>query len=592
MAGTPRTIGRYEVDHLLGSGAFGDVFLATLHGAMGFRKRVAIKVIGKDRPGCDPRKIGSFVNEARLGETLHHPNIVAIVEFGQDRGDYFLVMEYIDGISLQGILALCAGRGVCLPEDAVCELGVQVCAGLDHAHNATSEAGEKLDLVHRDLKPANLMVDRTGTVRIVDFGIARASTNPYFTTRTGEVKGTPRYMAPEQVTGHDAVSPLVDIYSLGLVLCEMATNRPVFAAANIEALLYQVLNGDVSESSRRLRKVAPNLYPVVSKALRREPHERYQAAAEMSEQLREVWWSLGGRQRMGLVAQATRNLVPAKKSPPTLKPTVSAVTIAEKTAEWEVREEPAPGPATWSSFYEAFADQIPEEPPDLDTGALTIKAPPPPPRRFVLPIVGLVSTIGVLTLLLVAVLVLPRLVRGPDEGAAGVPPPDPVAGTAEPLEEVPEPTEEASEDGEGIVEAGDPADEPGAEAQEPVTERIEPATPPVERAQPTPQPPAVQPQDDPPGSEPPAEAPADPAPAATGTGKLRVNSVPWSEVYVDGEYLGRTGTPSFELSAGQHTVRLFQPGSDRKKYFHVYVAEDATVNVGCWNFDTESPCGG
>jgi len=583
----PRTIGRYEVEHLLGTGAFGDVYLATLYGAMGFRKRVAIKVIGKDRPGCDPRKIGGFVNEARLGETLHHPNIVAIVEFGQDQGDYFLVMEYIDGISLQGIQALCAGRGVRLPEDAVCEIGVQVCAGLDHAHNATSESGERLDLVHRDLKPANLMVDRTGTVRIVDFGIARASTNPYFTTQTGEVKGTPRYMAPEQVTGSGSISPLVDIYSLGLVLCEMATNKPVFAAANIEALLYQVLNGDVTESASRLRKVAPSLYPVVLKALRREPHERYQTAAEMSEQLREVWWALGGRQRMGLVAQATCNLVPERASVPTLKPTIATAAVSEETTEWQIPEERVEGPTTWSSFYEAFADQIPEQPPELDTGAVTAPIPTRGPRRRSVLLPALVGIVALLVAILVVVLAVPRLlgVLAPADPIVVEVPSDPVTDAP-----TPDPAEEPDVDAGGEPAAG--LEEPGppdeAQASTPPATTTTP-TPPVEPRQPTPTPPAP----DPPvaAEEPPPVAPA-PAVAAAGPGQLRVNSVPWSEVYVDGAYLGRTGTPSFELPAGRHTVRLFQPQGDQQKFFHVYVSEDATVNVGCWNFETESPCGG
>ena len=566
MAGQPRTIGRYEVEHLLGSGAFGDVFLATLHGAMGFRKRVAIKVIGKDRPGCDPRKIGGFVNEARLGETLHHPNIVAIVEFGQDQGDYFLVMEYIDGISLQGILALCAGRRVFLPEDAVCELGVQVCAGLDHAHNATSEAGEMLDLVHRDLKPANLMVDRAGTVRIVDFGIARASTNPYFTTRTGEVKGTPRYMAPEQVTGRDTVSPLVDLYSLGLVLCEMATGKPVFAAANIEALLYQVVNGDVSSSTKQLRKVAPHLYPVVIKALQRDPHERFQTAAEMSERLRDVWWTLGGRQRMGLVVQATRNLVPEMSSVPTLKPTIATVAVNTETAEWSPTEERSTGPATWSSFCQAFSDQISEEPPDADTGSSTVPV-RPRAERTLLPI--LLGIAALLAVVLLGVLAFPLLFSEPppvDEVRTAEPPEPPTA--------TPPAATEASSEGIARVDALEP---------EPPAAEPAPSPSPTERVAASAPPPPVQ------STEPSPES--TPAAATADTGQVRVNSVPWSKVYVDGEYLGRTGVPAFDLAVGHHLVRLDEPQSGQRKSFRVHITKDATAVLGCWNFETASECG-
>ena len=547
-----RRLGRYDVERLIGTGAFGEVYLGTLHGAMGFRKRVALKVIGHDRPGLDPRKIGTFVNEARLGETLHHPNIVAIHEFGQEGASYFLAMEFIDGISLRGILTLCAGRGVLLPEDAVCDLGVQVCTGLDHAHNAVTEHGTVLNLIHRDLKPANLMVDRTGTVRIVDFGIARAATNPFFTTHSGEIKGTPRYMAPEQVSAAGELGPAVDIYALGLVLCEMATGEPVYTADSITELIYKVVENDIAEAMTKLRRVAPTVYPAVRKALATEPAARHASAAAMGDALREAWFTLGGRPCMAHVARATCGLVTGKTDASlTAGETVEAPALVESSGE----------PGTWGSFQAAFADQVGEH---ALPQRITAQAPEPtlelpveeePARRSPWPL--LLGGAVVLALLVAGAVVLPRLWSSPptipEEPATEEP------ATEEPATE--EPVSEAPTEHEATV--PEPATEP------PVEELPTPEPPPPAREEPTPEP---------------------PPPLVEGVGHIKVNSVPWSHIYLDGIYLGRTGAPTFEVPAGPHTVKLFRQETEQTREYEVLVQPDATVNVGCWNFSTNSPC--
>ncbi len=541
MADHPRTLGRYEVERPIGSGAFGDVYLATLHGAMEFRKRFAIKVIGRDRPGCDPRKIGMFVREARLGEVLHHPNIVAIQEFGQQDGLYFMVMEYIDGISLQAILALCAGRGVAVPADAICELGVQVCAGLEHAHTVCDEHGELLALVHRDLKPGNLMVDRTGTVRIVDYGIARASTSPYFTTRTGEVKGTPRYMAPEQVSGRFPVGPTTDLYSLGLVLCELATGEPVFTADSIEQMLDRVVHNDVHEAAARLRRTAPDLYPAVMRALATDPADRHPSAAAMSGALRDVWWTLGGRPRMAIVARATAGLAPAEDAAPA---------DGDATVEWTPVQEKVDGPTSWAAFHRAFADQLGGEPPE------EVRVPrPEPPGSVTRVMLGWVRrmavVVGLLVLALAVVIALPYLRSCGEEERA-----DEVTETSHVKPTPPE-----------------------LEVSEPVIP--EPAAPqPVTPASAAPEPAVPEPA----APEPVTPEPVTPAPEQ-GTGRLQVASRPWSNVYVDGVFIGRTGPPSFEVPAGEHLIKLERPGTDETHSFDVIVGPDAAVNVGCWDFD-------
>ena len=523
-----QTLGRYRVDRLLGSGAFGEVYRADLHGAMGFTKSVAVKVLASDRPGYDPRQLGTFVNEALLGENLHHPNIVAIHEFGQEGDRYFLVMEYIDGVNLHEVLSICAGRGVVLPQDAVCELGVQVCAGLDHAHRATTRDGRPMQLIHRDLKPANLLLDRTGTVRIGDFGVARAAINPYFTTAAGQVKGTPRYMAPEQVTGDGDLTPALDVYSLGLVLCEAATGEPVLTAAALEPLLHKVLTVDTGDALARLADEAPALHPVVVRALARAPADRYPSAADMGDALRRVWLDLGGHQRLGVVAEATLPLRPGRRSG-RMSPVV--------TAEVPVVREPDPATSPWQRFCDAFADQLGERTPDEESDPA--EEDPADRRR-----------------LLWALLLLPLIAAVGGLAVRAWLPPTPV--------------------------------EPAVPVEEPATEMEAPTDAPVEQEAETPtaEPPtAVESR---PAEEPPTEAAPEIAPPPAGPGWFKVNSRPWSEVWVDDRPLGTTGTPTFEVPAGRHTVRLVRPGVEHS--YAVDVPAGATVDLGCWDFDRAAAC--
>jgi len=541
---SPRTLGRYRMDRLLGAGAFGKVYRASLHGAMGFTKSVAIKVLASDRPGYDPRQLGTFVNEALLGENLHHPNIVAIHEFGQDGDVYYLVMEYVDGVSLREVLSICAGRGVVLPQDAVCELGTQVCAGLDHAHKASTRDNQPMQLIHRDLKPANLLLDRTGTVRIGDFGVARAAVNPYFTTQAGEVKGTPRYMAPEQVTGETRLTPALDVYSLGLVLCEVATGEPVFTAMALEPLLHKVLTADTDDALTLLADEAPALHPVVKRALARAPEDRYPTASEMGAALRRVWLQLGGHKRLTLVAEATLPLRPGRRGGG-----ISPV----KTAEVPVVREPEPGASPWQYFCDAFADQLGPRSPVVDVEPA--QAGRGWFRQYLWAALGLLALAALGSVAIRGVLQPP-----PDSEAIDV-----ATSQGQPTE--PDPPSDAVSPAVGQVH--EPAQQPAEslpEVRPPVPEEQAEAAPPPEEA--------------------PARA------TTSGPGWFKVNSRPWSEVWVDGRPLGQTGVPSFEVPAGHHVVRLVRPPPGGDKSYIVDVPVGATVDLGCWDFEISAVCGG
>ncbi|HET9627526.1 MAG TPA: serine/threonine-protein kinase, partial [Kofleriaceae bacterium] len=217
-------IGRWEVVRRLGSGGMADVYLAQARGDGGFEKLVAVKVM-HGHLARNQRAVDLFLDEARLAARIQHPNVVQIQDLGKIGTDYVIVMEYVEGVDLERLLmsARQAQRTVPLPV-ALAILG-RICDGLDAAHNATAPDGSPLGIVHRDVKSANVLVSRQGSVKVVDFGIAKAATQVHFTV-AGETKGTPSMMAPEQRVG-EQVDVRADVYSLAAVGYELVTGQAV-----------------------------------------------------------------------------------------------------------------------------------------------------------------------------------------------------------------------------------------------------------------------------------------------------------------------------------------------------------------------------
>ena len=278
--------GKYRVVRKIGEGAFGVVYEAQLPGPMGFTKRVAIKRIRSSVIDEDPRFVQSMVNEARIGGLLHHANIVDILEFGQHDDHWFIAMEYVDGPTLTEVVRQCRDHGVLLPRFAILDLSLQICRGLQHAHGLEGSDGQPLNLVHRDLKPSNIILDRAGTAKILDFGIAKAASNLFATTSAGQVKGTPRYMAPEQVTGEAELSPRTDLFSLGAVLFEVITGRVLFDAPSMPSLVHKIMYVDLGKDLDLAEKAFPGSGPLLERMLAKEPTDRYPDAATLAADLR------------------------------------------------------------------------------------------------------------------------------------------------------------------------------------------------------------------------------------------------------------------------------------------------------------------
>jgi eukaryotic-like serine/threonine-protein kinase len=260
--------GRYRIGDVLGRGGMATVYVAQDEE---LERPVAIKVLA-GHLADDPSFRDRFVREARLAAQLSHPNVVQIFDAGEDDGTPFIVMEYVDGHTLSGELDEVSR----LDPERVVDLGVQVCAGLEHAHAA--------GLVHRDIKPGNLLLrGDDGTVKIADFGIARAAEATRL-TQMGSVLGTAAYLAPEQALGEE-VTASADIYSFGCVLYECLTGRTPYMFDTLAELAFKHQSEPICPVREIREEVPAELEAVVMRCLARNPDYRPPSAAVIAEEL-------------------------------------------------------------------------------------------------------------------------------------------------------------------------------------------------------------------------------------------------------------------------------------------------------------------
>jgi serine/threonine-protein kinase len=275
MSNIPERIGRYRIIRPLSKGGMALVFEARRESLAGVSPRVAVKVILPDYANSTTFR-DLFINEARLGAAMQHQNLVQIQDFDADGDRYFLVMEYVDGLTLSRMIGLAARHGLRVPMGVLCEVGRQACDGLHYAHQAIDPDGRALGLVHRDIKPSNLIVTPQGGVKILDFGISKGTLRA---ERAGSVKGTWGYMAPEQAHG-DRVGPTADIFALGIVLYEMAARRSMFKGRS-EDEIRQMLSSD--HAAKMIGALDPSYAPVagvLERALQRDRLKRFATAAD------------------------------------------------------------------------------------------------------------------------------------------------------------------------------------------------------------------------------------------------------------------------------------------------------------------------
>lgn len=266
---------------LLATGGMAEVFLARQSGPGGFERPVVIKRV---LPHLVRETVfhDMFLDEARLVVRIHHPNVVHVHELGDERGELYLVMEYLEGESLSVLTKRLRATGQSVSDRGIVHILAEACAGL-HAAHELSEGGESLGLVHRDVSPHNLFLLYTGQVKVIDFGIAKAADRTS-RTETGAIKGKFTYMAPEQVRA-EPLDRRTDVFALGVVLYELLTQTSLFSRDN-ELLVMQAICSDPIPDLRACRPdIDPELERIVMKALARSAEDRYATAAAMRRDL-------------------------------------------------------------------------------------------------------------------------------------------------------------------------------------------------------------------------------------------------------------------------------------------------------------------
>ena len=286
----PRLFGKYYLLELINVGGMAEVFKAKMFGVEGFEKIVAIKRILPE-VAEDAEFIKMFVDEAKIAVKLQHPNVVQIFELGKIDGSYFIAMELINGKDIKTIRKRLKRVDLLMPVEQSAYIISQVCEGLDYAHRKTDEKMNPLNIVHRDISPQNMIVSYEGTVKLIDFGIAKAKSKST-KTQVGMLKGKFSYMSPEQVSGQP-IDRRSDIFSLGVVFFEMLTGKRLFLGKNDVETLEKIRKAEVLPPSVFNSAVPPELDRIVLKALARDREERYQWASEFAEDLKKFSYSSG-----------------------------------------------------------------------------------------------------------------------------------------------------------------------------------------------------------------------------------------------------------------------------------------------------------
>lgn len=283
---------KYELVQQLSAGGMGEVFLARQKGLSGIDKTVVVKRILRSLVE-DPDFVSMFLDEARIAADLRHPNIVTIFEVGKADGIYYIAMEYLEGWNLGQIMSRAMGLRRSVPIGHALRILHDIADGLHYAHTRTDAAGASLGIVHRDLSLRNIMVTVSGVTKILDFGLAKARSKSHV-TMPGRVKGTPGYIAPEQLDGQP-VSPASDIFAMGTLLFEVTTRRRLFRRTTPIETLRAVKRCIVPRPTTLVRGYPAPLESVVLRALARDPHDRFQTAEELRLALDDVMTQLGDR---------------------------------------------------------------------------------------------------------------------------------------------------------------------------------------------------------------------------------------------------------------------------------------------------------
>lgn len=490
--------GKYRLIAKLATGGMAKVFLAEQTGLEGFTKKVVIKRM-RTAAARDAGMNAMFFTEAVLAGQLNHPNLVHLYDFSEVEGERFIVMEYVDGPSLKKLLQLANKRRLLLPIDCCLKIASLICEGLIYAHDRRDErSGEPMKLVHRDITPDNILFARSGGVKLADFGILKAATQLH-ETRPGDVKGKFQYIAPEQLLSQP-LDARADLFSLGVVLCEMLTGVGPFVREHDAAVMDAIIHDEVPPLGT-LRPEAPAaLDALVRKATAKQPADRFGSALELQEAIDRQLARLPGPCGPAQLRQLVESLDPA---PP---PSGEEETTTDAPA-FALEEVTAGAEAQPAREGRAVTRENPVSVEIPITGAQPMPAAVQPARRLpVLPLVlGAIVVSATATWFVVRELTPAVIVVAPEAPPAPAKAPEPP-----PPVTVVEPPAPAV----GPVDSG--------------SEVIEPSAP--------------------------VPAP-EPVPPLEGRARVMLQSTPEATVYLDGKNVGRTPL-ALPVKFGGHKVRF------------------------------------
>lgn len=275
----PLRIGRYEILRKLARGGMAELYLARSVGVEGFQKPVALK---RMRPELadKPDEVRLFLDEARLMARFQHPNLVHAYDVVAQDGQYFFVMEFVQGKDLADIYQAAQQQAEAIPLDVVLGIMIDVAEGLQYAHDLADEHGQPMHVVHRDISPSNVLVSRNGHVKLIDFGIAKSTARTGDKTITGVVKGKVRYMSPEQCRG-EPLDRRSDVFALGVILWELTVGRRLYPKVQPAAVISTVLFDPVPRPSSIHPGFPEELEALIMRALEKERDARYPDARSL-----------------------------------------------------------------------------------------------------------------------------------------------------------------------------------------------------------------------------------------------------------------------------------------------------------------------
>ncbi|MCG8424841.1 MAG: serine/threonine protein kinase [Proteobacteria bacterium] len=285
------TFGKYTLIGRLAKGGMGEICLARLEGVAGFEKLVVIKRVLRHLAD-HKRYVDMLLDEARIAARLSHPNICQVYELDEVDGEYYIAMEYLEGVSMSDLIHRMAKQKMLLDPRLIAAIITQACEGLHAAHGLVDRHGRPTNLVHRDISPSNVFITAAGPVKILDFGVAKIP-DKLANTRTGAVKGKWSYMSPEQVL-RQPLDRRSDIFSLGVVTFEALTGRRLFRRNSEYEICRAITETDAPAVDRYRPDLPDELSAVVARALARSHHQRFDTASQMSKAIVQSVAALGG----------------------------------------------------------------------------------------------------------------------------------------------------------------------------------------------------------------------------------------------------------------------------------------------------------